>query len=431
MIEVNIDTLVGPTHTFGGLSWGNIASKKSRWKRSFPKRAALQGLEKMKLLWELGSLQMILPPQERPDNKVLRTLGFDGRNECFEANPQLLLACSSSSSMWTANSATVTPSCDTHDGKVHITISNLAATFHRSIEAPTTELLFRQLFSNKKYFTIHEPLPATPVFFDEGAANHIRFCNETGEKGIHLFVWGRDRHGAKAECFPSRQSKEAQEAIVRRHTLLPQQILFAEQNPHAIDKGVFHNDVIATGHTSFFLVHEMAYVNIHEVLRQLQRRAKEMFKHPLLIRVITEKELPLSEAIRSYFFNTQIVSLRTGEMAIIAPEECKRSAAAKRLLEELVTWQEAPITEIFYLSLNESMGNGGGPACLRLRVPLKQKEIAALPKTYFFSETTYTALKRCIEMHYPESIEITDFADAGFHKKNSHALAAIQDILVE
>ena len=52
--EVNFDGLVGPTHNYSGLSFGNIASEQSLKDVSNPKLAAQQGLAKMKALSDKG-----------------------------------------------------------------------------------------------------------------------------------------------------------------------------------------------------------------------------------------------------------------------------------------------------------------------------------------------------------------------------------------
>ena len=85
--------------------------------------------------------------------------------------------------MWAANAATVSPSVDTADGRVHFTPANLTSQFHRSIEAPATTRVLRAIFADARHFAVHDPLPAAPQFGDEGAANHIRFFNEPGEPG--------------------------------------------------------------------------------------------------------------------------------------------------------------------------------------------------------------------------------------------------------
>ncbi len=61
----------------------------------------------MKALADRGFVQGILPPQPRPNLRLLREVGFQGSDEqvirqAAHAAPQLLSAFSSASSMWTA-----------------------------------------------------------------------------------------------------------------------------------------------------------------------------------------------------------------------------------------------------------------------------------------------------------------------------------------
>ena len=138
-VEANFDGLVGPTHNYAGLSWGNVASKSNVNAVSNPKEAALQGLAKMKKLADRGYVQAVLPPHERPHIPTLRALGFAGSDrqvleQAAQADPAILAAVSSASAMWTANAATVSPSADTADHRVHFTPANLSAKFHRSID---------------------------------------------------------------------------------------------------------------------------------------------------------------------------------------------------------------------------------------------------------------------------------------------------------
>ena len=74
--EVNFDGLVGPTHNYGGLSIGNLASMNNQGEVSNPKGAALQGLQKMRKLMSLGLTQGFLLPHERPHVKTLRSFGM-------------------------------------------------------------------------------------------------------------------------------------------------------------------------------------------------------------------------------------------------------------------------------------------------------------------------------------------------------------------
>ena len=402
-LEVNIDVLVGTTHLHGGLSYGNLASVQNRLQTSNPKKAALEGLEKMKLLADLGCPQLVLPPQKRPCISFLKQVGFSGSDQkivedAYKTAPELLFQCSSSSSMWAANAATVSGSADCADGKVHISIANLAANVHRSLEAPTTFNIFKEVFCDTKHFTVHEPLPSTYSFFDEGAANHIRFWD--GAKAAHLFVWGRSNALPLAKLpkiYPARQTLEAQAAIVRRHQLDPNKVVFAQQNPHLIDLGVFHNDVIATGHERLFFLHEDAYVDTKKTLNELQKILD------LNVHVVPRAALSIEDAVSSYLFNSQIVS-SLGKTIMICPSEVERNPRALAVAERLCG---RGVDEIRFITINQSMKNGGGPACLRLRVPVTEEQLQAINPKFFLTPARYDELKQHIQTHYPDHLSLS------------------------
>ncbi len=185
-VEVNFDGIVGPTHNYAGLSPGNLASQKHINQPSNPRQAALQGLAKMKMLADMGIPQAVLPPHEPPDMNALRRAGFSGSDaqvleKAAKEKPQLLAACSSASAMWTANAATVSPSADSADGRVHFTPANLFTLFHRSIEAQTTAQILRAIFADPSVFVHHPPLPSSSDYADEGAANHMRLSASYGQ----------------------------------------------------------------------------------------------------------------------------------------------------------------------------------------------------------------------------------------------------------
>ena len=265
--EVNFDGLVGLTHHYAGLSFGNEASTKHRFQVSNPKLAAKQGLLKMKALSDAGFPQAVIPPQERPNVTVLRQLGFSGSDEqvvekAGTQTPHLLSAASSASSMWVANAATVAPSADTRDGKVHFTVANLNNKFHRATEADTTERVLRAIFNHDGHFSVHQALPQVAMFGDEGAANHNRLGGDYGEPGLQLFVYGREEGGHAAPSrYPARQTLAASQAVARLNQVNPSQVLFAQQNPRVIDQGVFHNDVIAVSNREVLFCHEEAFAH--------------------------------------------------------------------------------------------------------------------------------------------------------------------------
>lgn len=285
--EVNFDGLIGPTHTYAGLSHGNVASMSHRGAVSHPREAALQGLEKMRLLADLGVPQAVLPPHERPSLETLRALGFTGRDDAAilraaaRRSPALLAACSSASAMWVANAATVSPSADAIDGRVHFTPANLTSKLHRSIEPPQTARTLRAIFYDPARFVVHDPIPGGAALGDEGAANHTRLAPTHAHRGLHIFAYGHrvfadsaapDASAPALRRFASRQAREASEAVARSHGLRNKQTGFVRQNPAAIDAGVFHNDVIAVGNEHVLLHHEAAFLRSGEVIRDLSVR---------------------------------------------------------------------------------------------------------------------------------------------------------------
>jgi succinylarginine dihydrolase len=330
-LEANFDGLVGPTHNYAGLAAGNLAAAKNANKPSNPRAAAHEGLAKMRTLAALGLLQGLLPPQERPHLPTLRALGFGGREHevlyrALREAPGLLAAVSSASSMWTANAATVSPGPDTADGRVHFTPANLASHLHRALEAQTTARLLRATFPEGPHFAHHAPLPATPELSDEGAANHTRFCREFGAGAIELFVYGREADPASEPTeaateapnephkFPARQSRAASEAVARLHGLPAARTVYARQHPAAIDAGAFHNDVVAVGHRRLLLHHEQAFADVESLQADLDRAGGGRLQVQRVS--IAKGDLALDEAIASYLFNSQILSLPDGRQQI-------------------------------------------------------------------------------------------------------------------
>lgn len=430
--EVNFDGIVGPTHNYGGLAFGNVASQKHRLSVSRPRDAALQGLAKMKHLAALGLRQAVLPPHERPDVAVLRRLGFRGSDaQVIEAvardDPRLLAAACSASAMWAANAATVTPSADSADGRIHFTPANLVTQFHRSLEPPTTAAVLKRIFEDDSAFTHHDPLPATPQYADEGAANHTRLCEHHAAPGIEVFVYGRSGPEGPRR-FPGRQSLGASSAVARLHRLDPASTVFARQNPDAIDAGVFHNDVIAVGNQNMMLFHSAAYADSQQTLRELRRKFEARSAVPLYLLEVKEEQVPLEEAIESYLFNSQLVTLPQGGMALIAPIECRERARVAEFIGRLVE-DDNPIRSVHYLDVRQSMQNGGGPACLRLRAVLTDRELALAHPGVFLTDSLYARLTDWVSRHYRDSIRPEDLADPKLLDESRSALDELTRIL--
>ncbi|GGP56168.1 N-succinylarginine dihydrolase [Shewanella saliphila] len=430
--EANFDGLVGPTHNYAGLSFGNVASLNNAALTSNPKAAAKQGLQKAKSLADLGMVQGVLAPQERPDLYTLRRIGFSGSDaevlqKAAQQAPALLNACCSASSMWTANAATVSPSADTRDGKVHFTPANLVDKLHRSIEPVTTGNILQATFNNDRHFRHHQHLPEHTSFGDEGAANHTRLCSEYGHAGVELFVYGQQAtnpSAVKPTKYPARQTLEASQAVARLHQLEDESCVFMQQNPDVIDQGVFHNDVISVGNQNVLFYHEQAFLNTAAKFDEIRRK---MNTEMHFVKVSTE-QVSIDDAVRSYLFNTQIITLPSGEMAIIAPTNCQENPAVFAYLNELVTLG-TPIKQVRYYDVKQSMQNGGGPACLRLRVAMNEQEVEAVNQNTLMNNALFTRLNTWVDKHYRDQLTVSDLADPQLIIESRTALDELTQIL--
>jgi len=427
-IETNFDAICGPSHNYGGLSPGNLASLAHTNQPSNPRQAALQGLAKMKYLADLGISQAVLPPHDRPDLFTLRKLGFTGSDgqvlKSASAHPWLLASCGSASAMWAANAATVSPSFDALDGRLHFTPANLSSQFHRSLESVTTATILKKIFADESAFAHHDPLPATPRFFDEGAANHMRVCPSHGQKALEIFVYGRRASdGISPARFPARQSLEASQSIARLHNLDPAAALFIQQNPVAIDVGAFHNDVVAVANENVLLYHAAAFT------QPIQSAINDFFKdRPHHLIEVSDSQVPLPDAILSYLFNSQIVTLPDQTMALIAPTEARDNPRAKQFLDELLNF-DTPIRHVHFVDVRQSMNNGGGPACLRLRIVLSDQERSRVNPAIFLTDKLYESLKAWIIRHYRDRLTPADLADWKLLDESRRALDELTAML--
>ena len=430
MREYNFDGLVGLTHNYGGLSAGNLASMSHGGRVSNPRAAALQGLEKMRLVAALGVGQAVLPPHPRPHVATLRRLGFRGSDEAVLASAaardfHLLRLCSSAAAMWTANAATVAPSADAADGRVHLTPANLQAMFHRALEAATTTRVLRAIFADEAHFAIHDPLPGGGQLADEGAANHTRLSTP-GFPAVHLFAWGRSAfdENKTSDKFPARQTLEASRALARLHALAEERCLFPQQHPQGIDAGAFHTDVLAVGNERFLMLHELAFANWPDVHRELRGKLGDA----LSVEYVSAADLPAAEAVQAYPFNSQVVTLPDGSMAIVAPVDARERPRTKAFLDRVLA-NDNPVKAVHYLDVRQSMDNGGGPACLRLRVWLEPAEKAAIQARVFLDDALVAELKGWVARHYRDRLAAADLADASLWRESMTALDELTRVL--
>jgi succinylarginine dihydrolase len=405
--EINFDGIVGPSHNYAGLSFGNLAATSSAGALSHPRAAALQGIAKIRHNLELGLAQGILLPHPRPNRAWLAELG----TSVEDASPSLRSAAFSASAMWAANAATVSPAPDTFDGRCHLTVANLRTMAHRSHEWPATLAQLRMAFADQAVFAVHPPIPAT--FADEGAANHMRLASSHDSPGIEIFVYG-ERGGR----FPARQHVEACRAIARVHRLDPNRTLFVCQSEAAIAAGAFHNDVVAVANENVLFAHELAFEGRDRFHRDLRRLLPQVE-----IIEVPASLVSLDDAVKSYLFNAQLASLGDGAMALILPREAREIPAVWQWLEQLVRGN-GPIRRLELVDVRESMANGGGPACLRLRV---LADPAAVDPRFLVDAARLDAVEEVIGRHWPDKIAPGDLEDPALAQTLEGARRALLD----
>ncbi len=428
--EVNADGLVGPTHAYGGLSAGNLASQTNKGEVSNPRAAVKQGLQKMKRLMDWGVPQCVLPPHERPYIGFLRGLGFGGSDaqvweRAWQTAPQVAWAASSASAMWAANAATIAPSVDTGDGKLHASAANLLTMLHRSLEGAQTTRALQALMPGDR-FAVHAPLHAHADFADEGAANHVRLCADHGTPGVHLFVYGRD-HQAWDGQNPARQTLASCQALATRHQLDPKRVVIAQQSRMAIEAGAFHNDVVCVGTRETLFYHEQAFENPEQTLAALRKAADGLFEPQFV--AVSAQDLSLEDAVKSYLFNSQLLSLpgRDG-LTLLAPTETQETPTAYAVCQALVAGN-GPIRHVEYVDVRQSMRNGGGPACLRLRVVMTADELAAINPKMRLDDDLIATLGDWADRHYREALTAYDLRDPTLITETREALDALTQIL--
>lgn len=391
LTEINFDGIIGPSHNYAGLSLGNIASASNAGSVSEPRAAARQGIAKMRANMALGLAQGFFMPLDRPNTGWLESLAAD----VASAEPHLRAAAFSASSMWAANAATVSPAPDTSDGRCHLTVANLMTMPHRSHEWTGTLAQLQLAFADERHFAVHGPVPAP--FGDEGAANHMRLCERHDQPGVEIFVYGK-----AGGPFPARQHVEAGKAIARRHGLAADRTLSLQQSETAIAAGAFHNDVVAVANESVLFTHEQAFED-----REAAYAAIRAAFPAVQIVEVPASAVSLADAIKSYLFNAQLVTLPSGGQALVLPSESQEVPAVWNWLEAMVAGN-GPIRRLVPVNVRQSMANGGGPACLRLRVVA---DPATVDPRFIATPQKLDIIEQIIAAHWPERIAPDELAN--------------------
>jgi succinylarginine dihydrolase len=329
--------------------------------------------------------------------------------------------------MWAANAATVSPSPDCADGKLHVSVANLQTMLHRRLEAKQTEKTLQTLLGDETHFTVHGALTAQQVLSDEGGANHMRMAAGPGTPGVEIFIYGRGGEEA-TRGFPARQTLEASRAIARRHQLSDARTVFARQSGEAISAGAFHNDVVAVAHEHVLFHHEHAFADKEALKAEIRAKASGMFK-PIFVEV-TSREVSLEDAITSYLFNSQLIRRPgQGKLTLICPTETRENNQTAAVVHQIINEPNGVIGAVEYVEVRESMRNGGGPACLRLRMQMTRAERAAAAEGFFLTDALGVQLEDWVRAHYRETLAPADLADPSLVDETQTALDRLTKIL--
>ena len=425
--EINFDGLIGPTHNYAGLSRGNLASQKHLNKTSNPKAAALQGLDKMRLIMDQGIPQGFFLPHERPHLKTLRALGFRGTDEdiinrAAKQNPLLLKNVYSASSMWAANAATFSPSIDSYDQNIHITPANLNTMFHRSIEHEFTQAQLELMFGGVAI--VHDPIENISGYGDEGAANHLRVSEQHLKSGFQIFVYGSSAFEVHQGMI-TRQAEEISKAVSIMHQLDPDRVLFLKQNEQAINAGSFHNDIVSLANEEVFIFHQEAFadrVELERILHHLKDHVKGF--HPI---EILSEDISLDDLVSSYLLNSQLITVKNNEMMMLLPEEVQNHSNCIRWLEEIKS--SSPIKHIEFVDIRESMMNGGGPACLRFKITVNNDEFNQINEKFLLTPKKLMDLRALVTKHYRDELNPADLLDNNLVQESYRFLDELTQLL--
>ena len=172
------------------------------------------------------------------------------------------------------------------------------------------------------------------------------------------------------------------------------------------------------------MLHEFAFVDGDGLVASL----KAALGDEIVVVRASQADLPVARAVAAYPFNSQVLTLPDGSMAIVAPLDAKEDPASRGFLDR-VSAAGGPIRAVHYIDVRQSMRNGGGPACLRLRVALTAAETGALAGRVVFDEALEAALGVWVERHYRDRLSPGDLADPTLAREGMRALDELTQLL--
>ncbi len=182
--------------------------------------------------------------------------------------------------------------------------------------------------------------------------------------------------------------------------------------------------MIAVGSGSLLLCHEQAYVDQAHVLDALAQSIGDSFEAI----VVPDAALTVDDAVSTYLFNSQLLPRADGRFMLVAPADIRDNPRVSAYVDALIA-SGGPIAEVLTFDLRQSMRNGGGPACIRLRVPLTAEERAAVSARVFVDDALADELEAWIRRNYRDRLSPADLADPSLLDESRRALDELTRML--
>jgi succinylarginine dihydrolase len=99
------------------------------------------------------------------------------------------------------------------------------------------------------------------------------------------------------------------------------------------------------------------------------------------------------------------------------------------VIDRLLADPAVPLARAVFMDVRESMRNGGGPACLRLRVPVTERDLAAMNRAVLVDAEKLSTLRAWATRFYREALLPTELADPLLLRESRDALDELTRIL--
>ena len=119
---------------------------------------------------------------------------------------------------------------------------------------------------------------------------------------------------------------------------------------------------------------------------------------------------------------------RDSKDSLICPTETRDNPRSHAVAQAIAA-SNGPIGKVEYVDVRQSMRNGGGPACLRLRVVLTEDELAATNPEMRLTDGLHGALSIWAMRWYRDRLAPADLADPALLDETRGALDELTGFL--